>query len=249
MKVRCIDGSWSSNELTTGKEYEVLSEVGCYYQLKINDKGIRYHCYVKSRFEVIKEHKDMKFKIGDKVRVREDLVIGNCYGKERFVDGMKEYKGQIFTIKEIYRGVYIFEKNLFNWTDEMLEKVKKEKETQEKTFREVITDIKEGEVWESKTGKKVHLKRDKLFIDFNHEVTISGTVLPLNEVLTLQKKQYTFDEAFKAYEEGKEIESCYSQYKYKKEGGLDLYSKTENEWYGEDSFEIDEIRGKWYINN
>lgn len=28
----------------------------------------------------------MKFKVGDKVRVREDLVIGNCYGKERFVD-------------------------------------------------------------------------------------------------------------------------------------------------------------------
>lgn len=52
----------------------------------------------------------MKFKVGDKVRVREDLVIGNCYGKERFVDGMKEYKGQIFTIKKIYGGVYIFEK-------------------------------------------------------------------------------------------------------------------------------------------
>ena len=84
----------------------------------------------------------MKFKVGDKVRVREDLVIGSCYGKERFVDGMKEYKGQIFTIKKNYGGFYIFEKNLFNWTDEMLEKVKKEKETQEKTFREVIADIK-----------------------------------------------------------------------------------------------------------
>lgn len=29
MKVRCIDGSWTDNELTTGKEYEVLSETGC----------------------------------------------------------------------------------------------------------------------------------------------------------------------------------------------------------------------------
>ena len=70
-----------------------------------------------------------------------------------------------------------------------------------------------------------------------------------NDKFKLQRKEYTFEEAFKAYEEGKEIESCYSQYKYKKEGGLDLYSKTGNEWYGEDNFEIDEIRGKWDINN
>ena len=78
----------------------------------------------------------------------------------------------------------------------------------------------------------------------NHALQISE-----EDTFKLKRKEYTFEEAFKAYEKGKEIESCYSQYKYKKEGGLDLYSKTENEWYGEDNFEIDEIRGKWYINN
>lgn len=160
--------------------------------------------------------------------------------------------GEVYkVIKKDKRSYKIITNNgmqvLYN--KERFEIVEEDNKMQEKTFREVIADIKEGEVWESKTGKKIHLKRDKLFIDFNHEVTISGTVLPLNEVLTLHKKQYAFDEAFKAYEDGKEIESCYSQYKYKKEGRLDLYSKTENEWYGEDSFEIDEIRGKWYINN
>lgn len=54
----------------------------------------------------------MKFKVGDKVRVREDLVIGNCYGKERFVDGMKEYKGQIFTIKKNMEE-FIFLKKIY----------------------------------------------------------------------------------------------------------------------------------------
>ncbi len=178
MKVRCIDGSWSSNELTTGKEYEVLSEVGCYYQLKINNKGIRYHCYVKSRFEVIKEENKM-----------------------------------------------------------------------EKTFREVIADIKEGEVWECRSK---YIQRFADGIQIYHKEKGKSTPSMLmrnNDKFKLQRKEYTFEEAFKAYEEGKEIESCYSQYKYKKEGGLDLYSKTENEWYGEDNFEIDEIRGKWYINN
>lgn len=178
MKVRCIDGSWSSNELTTGKEYEVLSEVGCYYQLKINNKGIRYHCYVKSRFEVIKEENKM-----------------------------------------------------------------------EKTFREVIADIKEGEVWECRSK---YIQRFADGIQIYHKEKGKSTPSMLmrnNDKFKLQRKEYTFEEAFKAYEEGKEIESCYSQCKYKKEGGLDLYSKTENEWYGEDNFEIDEIRGKWYINN
>ena len=115
----------------------------------------------------------------------------------------------------------------------------------EKTFREVIATIKEGETWVNDIAPISYIRRrEDGILDFNENEGIN-----LFCTYTLQKKQYTFEEAFKAYEEGKEIESCYSQYKYKKEGGLDLYSKTENEWYVEDRFEIDEIRGKWYINN
>lgn len=119
----------------------------------------------------------------------------------------------------------------------------------EKTFREVIADIKEGEVWECRSK---YIQRFADGIQIYHKEKGKSTPSMLmrnNDKFKLQRKEYTFEEAFKAYEEGKEIESCYSQYKYKKEGGLDLYSKTENEWYGEDNFEIDEIRGKWYINN
>ena len=125
----------------------------------------------------------------------------------------------------------------------------------EKTFKEVIADIKEGEVWESKIGKKVYLKGDKLFIDFNHEVTISGAMLPLNEALTLQKKQYTFEEAFKAFEEGKEIESLASEIKYRRfDKKVSLFAGGENKNFSginNDNaiFSINEIRSKWYINN
>lgn len=180
MKVRCIDGSWTSNELTTGKEYEVLSEVGCYYQLKINDKGIEYHCYAKSRFEIVEEDNKM----------------------------------------------------------------------QEKTFREVIADIKEGEVWESPHIRIYHVKsNDNIVIEDKEGDSVYRFTMVSKVKFRLKRKEYTFEEAFKAYEEGKVIESCYSQFKYKRANGVDLYSRTENNWYEEENFEIDEIRGKWYINN
>ena len=99
----------------------------------------------------------------------------------------------------------------------------------EKTFREVIADIKKGEVWEC-LGIKITKDSDSIqMLGFGKNTIFMDS----SRIFNLQRKEYTFEEAFKAYEEGKEIESCYSQYKYKKEGGLDLYSKTENEWYGD----------------
>lgn len=197
----------------------------------------------------------MKFKVGDKVRVREDLVIGNCYGKERFVDGMKEYKGQIFTIKKNYGGVYIFEKNLFNWTDEMLEKVKKKKETQEKTFREVIADIKEGEIWESRS-KYIRRFTDAIQIYHKENGRSTPSMLMCNDdKFKLQRKEYTFEEAYKKAKEGAEIQSLASNIKYKKydENTMMFKDKDMDDFAGISNdnaiFSVDEIQGKWFINN
>ena len=69
----------------------------------------------------------MKYKVGDKVRVRKDLVVDNIYGGQVFVDGMMEFRGKIVTIKCVTDSFYRVEedKNIFsyNWTDEMLEPV------------------------------------------------------------------------------------------------------------------------------
>ena len=43
----------------------------------------------------------MKFKVGDKVRVREDLVVGNFYGVGSFVDSMEYCKGEVFEITDV----------------------------------------------------------------------------------------------------------------------------------------------------
>ena len=76
-----------------------------------------------------------------------------------------------------------------------------------KTFREVIADIKPGEVWES------DIKIIKCTNDGNISVRskIDGKTEIMNfnkcNLYRLQRKEYTFEEAFKAYEKGKEIES------------------------------------------
>ena len=73
-------------------------------------------------------------------------------------------------------------------------------------------------------------------------------------IFKLQRKEYTFEEAFKAYEKGKEIESCIEGQRDKKEGGEDYYFDFNKgkyillEW-DKDIFTITSIRNKWYIND
>lgn len=53
---------------------------------------------------------------------------------------------------------------------------------------------------------------------------------------SIERKKYSFAEAFKAYEEGKEIESCISSEHYKLDDiKLLVYAE--------------EIKGEWYIND
>lgn len=125
--------------------------------------------------------------------------------------------------------------------------IKEEVNYMEKTFREVIADIKEGEVWES-TYTKIYIGDYGIEIKSKSAFT-EDTISLLPEEggnYKLQRKEYTFTEAFAAYEEGKEIESCNSGVKYRlQHGGSDCYSngtKTNVLCFGE-------IRGKWYINN
>ena len=64
----------------------------------------------------------MKYKVGDKVRVREDLEVGEWYGKEVFVSKMTLLKGKEVTISYIDSyGYYRVKEDSENlrWTDEM----------------------------------------------------------------------------------------------------------------------------------
>lgn len=69
----------------------------------------------------------MKFKIGDKVKIREDLVVDLAYGCDVFISDMSEYCGKEATITDncFKDGVYSLDidDGVWYWTEEMLEDV------------------------------------------------------------------------------------------------------------------------------
>lgn len=182
----------------------------------------------------------MKFEIGDKV-IRPH---GLCW------EDKKEFR----VITEITEGGFYKLDDLPSvWEYFELELYKEDCKV-EKTFKEVIANIKENEVWESRNPiNGVFISKDVNGISIRDKKGNSLVWFSDLWIFTLQRKEYTFDEAFKAYEEGKEIES--ESYKYKKCNGADcfkLITSIKDEWIKcENGFEIhlDEIRGKWYIND
>ena len=65
----------------------------------------------------------MKYKVGDKVKVRSDLRVGKSYGEHTFVHAMFKFMGKIVTIESVWEQCYRIEEDAYWWTDEMLEPV------------------------------------------------------------------------------------------------------------------------------
>lgn len=65
----------------------------------------------------------MKYKVGDKVKVRSDLRVGKSYGEHTFVHDMFKFMGKIVTIESVWKQGYRIEEDAYWWTDEMLEPV------------------------------------------------------------------------------------------------------------------------------
>ena len=68
----------------------------------------------------------MTFEVGDKVRVKKDLEVGD-YGGITFVESMKEYKGKVFEITtkriNIPQIYYVLEmQESYAWSEEMFER-------------------------------------------------------------------------------------------------------------------------------
>lgn len=45
----------------------------------------------------------MKYKVGDKVKVRSDLKVGKDYGEHDFVHDMFKFVGKIVTIESVWK--------------------------------------------------------------------------------------------------------------------------------------------------
>lgn len=104
-----------------------------------------------------------KFKVGDKVRVRKDLVAGERYARNsghNCVEGllcgssMPNLGGEVLTISAIdtHRGVYQVSEYFYMWCDEMLEPAEFTK-----------ADLKDGMVVEFRNGDR-HLVLNGIFM-------------------------------------------------------------------------------------
>ena len=89
----------------------------------------------------------MKYKVRDKVRVREDLVVDQWYGKDIFIKDMVSLKGKIVTISKVTGEKYeiIEDPNRCWWTDEMFLPIIKYKIGYKVIVRE---DLEEGKSYE-----------------------------------------------------------------------------------------------------
>ena len=97
----------------------------------------------------------MKYKDGDKVRVRSDLYDDRVYGGYDFSEEMESYKGKIVTIISNGRDYYEIEEDdtKYAWTDEMFEPVEEELTAEEAI--KVLADMCTRECKNCELGKLV----------------------------------------------------------------------------------------------
>jgi ribosomal protein S17 len=118
-------------DMTQSKYITVQSATSRYYTVLEN-----YRFWTDEMIECKVQSTNMKYKIGDKVRVREDLEIGDYYGAQTFEYPMNKFIGTLVTISEVRKDEYLIEEDgTYGWTDEMFEgKVREsKKETEEKS--------------------------------------------------------------------------------------------------------------------
>lgn len=77
----------------------------------------------------------MKYKVGDKVRVRRDLEENKTYGGWGALKDMVKMRGEIVTIRRVRSSAYELEEKGLMWTDEMFEGLVEDELTAEEATR------------------------------------------------------------------------------------------------------------------
>lgn len=89
----------------------------------------------------------MKYKVGDKVRIREDLLIDKKYDGCRFTSSMTVFLGKIVTIREVYENInrYKIEEDyeIWVWAGEMFEPLESENQADETNVSEEWVSCKD----------------------------------------------------------------------------------------------------------
>ena len=132
----------------------------------------------------------MKFKVGDKVRIRKDLKVHKEYDNIIYDDTMSKYKGKIATISGFgIRHYYLDIDNRYNcWTDEMLEPVKEDVIE----YKNKIYDVyKEIDCDNNKFNKVLQLKevKEEILDDIEKEY-LENVIRPFrNRIIGIEKRE------------------------------------------------------------
>lgn len=85
----------------------------------------------------------MRYKVGDRLRVRKDLAVGDIYGDGIFTWRMYTLLGKIVKISEVYISFYRIDDpdyELCSWTDDMFEPITKLTATEVVMFAQEMCD-------------------------------------------------------------------------------------------------------------
>lgn len=133
--------------------------------------------------------------------------------------GLKEW--QDIKCDEIHKGLMSCDSCIFNFecqsgnpisTGALItanEYINRNKET--KTFKEVISSIRKGEVWESSTMRVGCAgEQDNIYVENIDDTKMNRFTVLGSTVFRLVRTKYTTAQALIAYNEGKEIQNCKS---------------------------------------
>ena len=150
----------------------------------------------------------MKFKVGDRVRIRKDLKKGDSF--EIYVtDEMEELAGEIVTITQVNKSLisvrYVIDKDdgIFSWSEDMFEDLAKP--TKEELFKmpigtKITTDLEENNIF-VKVGENDFCNNDCDHIEYdNIKEDLSLDYYYEGKIIEIQEPNYTI-----IYKEDKQV--------------------------------------------
>jgi len=192
----------------------------------------------------------VKYHVGDKVKIKEDLTYGNTYTK--FVNNdMAAKAGKIVTIKYVYNSDYQIEEDMWFWTDDMFEGL--EESTPIKAYDLMKLAAENPQAYEGKqykaidggsiidlngiSYKELYVKNGKLVVDTDgfYHARISSCLV-IQRILP-EPKQVSALEAIKAHKNGEKVYCMFNGCK-----------KRIGDMYASNVILVDWITcGQWYI--